>query len=113
MIGGEGGEILLETNLGLGEDQTTTYIVKTKIKKQEQVSRSEELNFFGKKGEEQKKTKRSSWSRVKVNTNQEKETDERIAVLVTNLSLLALGGGGRAPCPPLPGYAYVVYTQNF
>ena len=35
-------------------------------------------------------------------TNQERETEERIAVLVTNLWLLALqvGLGARAPCPP-------------
>ena len=85
--------------------------MKTKTKKQqEQISRSEQLNFFRKKGEEPKKTKRSLRSHVKVNTNQEKEIDERIAVLVTKLLLLALrlGGGG---CPPR--YAYVVYTQNF
>ena len=78
--------------------------MKTKRKKQqEQVSRSEELNCFRKKVKSQKKnkTKRSS-PRVKVNTNQEKETDERIAVLVENLSLLALRLeelGGR-PFPP-------------
>ena len=45
------------------------------------------------------------------------EKDEKIAVLVTNLSLMALrlggGGGVRAPCLPPPCYAYVVYTQNF
>ena len=46
-----------------------------------------------------------------MNATQEKETDERIAVLVTNLSLLALRlEGGLAP---LPCYAYVVHTQNF
>ena len=81
--------------------QTTTYIVKIKTKKQqEQVSRSEELNFFRKKVKSQKK--KSSRSHVKVNTNQEKETDETIAVLVANLSLLALrlGGLGRRPFPP-------------
>ena len=72
--------------------------MKTKTKKQqEQISRSEQLNFFRKKGEEPKKTKRSLRSRVKVNTNQEKEIDERIAVLVTKLSLLALRLGGRLP----------------
>ena len=37
-----------------------------------------------------------------MNTNQEKETDERIAVLVTNLSLLALRlGEGPPPSPRL------------
>ena len=53
-------QILLETSLGLGgtRPQLSTYIMKTKTKKhQEQVSRSEELNFFRKNGEEQKKQK--------------------------------------------------------
>ena len=99
----EGGKILLEINLGLGGSQTTTYIEKTKTKKQqEQVSRSEELNCFRKKGEETKKKPKRSYirSRVKVNTNQEKETDEIIAVLVANLSLLALQLGDWAGALP-------------
>ena len=90
LIGGGGGEILLETNLGIGGEPNHYLYSKDQNKKQqEQVSRSEELNFFRKKGEEPKKTKRSLWSHVKVNTNQEKETDERIAVS-DNLSFLAL-----------------------
>ena len=56
LIGG-GDEILLQTNLGLGEaihseDQN-------KKKQQEQISRSEQLNFFRKKGEEPKKKRKS------------------------------------------------------
>ena len=84
-----------------------------KKKKQEQVLRPEELNFFRKKGEEQKNDNVFTVS-CKVNTNQEK--DERIAVLATNLSLLALrlGGGGRAgSLPPFLMLRLVVYTQNF
>ena len=99
----------METNLGLGEAIHNLYSEDQNKKQQEQTSRSEQLNFFRKKGEKPKKTKRSLRSRVKVNTNQEKEIDERIAVLVTKLSLLALRLGGGCP----PRYAYVVYTQNF
>ena len=107
-----GGEILLETNLGLEGEPTTTYIVKTKTKKQqEQVSRSEELNFFRKKVKSQKR--KVFMVSCQGEHKPRKETDERIAVLVANLSLLAwrLGGLDRRPFPP--GYAYVVYTQNF
>ena len=68
---------------------------KTK-KKQEQVLRPEELNFFRKKDEEQKNDNVFTVS-CKVNTNQEK--DERIAVLATNLSLLALRLGGEGGLP--------------
>ena len=86
---GKGAEILLETNLGSGRetDHNLYSEDQNKKKQQEQVSQSEELNFFRKKVKS-KKTKRSSRFRVKVNTNQEK--DKRITVLVTNLSLLAL-----------------------
>ena len=94
--------------------------MKTKTKKQqEQVSRSEELNVFQKKGEEQKKTKRSSRSHVMVNTNQKKETDERIVFLVTSLSLLALQlGGVGGPQAPLPQatpmlFIHKIFEQNF
>ena len=62
---------------------------------------------------QKKKPKRSLWSPVKVNTKQEKETDERIAVLVTNLSLLELRLEGGAGALSPSGYAYVAYTQNF
>ena len=93
---GGGAEILLETNLGLGEAIHNLYSEDQNKKQQEQISRSEELNFFRKKGEEPKKMKRSLRSRVKVNTNQEKEIDERIAVLVTKLSMLALRLWGGA-----------------
>ena len=86
--------------------------------KKKQVSRPEELNFFRKKDEEQKKTIRSSRSRVKVNTNQEK--DERIAVLVTNLSLLALQlgdgvGGLPTPFPHATPMLFIhkIFEQNF
>ena len=56
--GGGGGEILLETNLGLGEAIHNLYSEDQNKKKQEQISRSEQLNFFRKKGEEPKKKKR-------------------------------------------------------
>ena len=108
-------EILLETNLGLGGGPNHNLYGEDQNKKQEQISRSEELNFFRKKGEKQKKTIRSSWSRVKVNTNQKK--GERIAVLVTNLSLLALrlGGGLPAPLPHATPMLFIhkIYEQNF
>ena len=69
---------------------------KKQKKQQEQVLRPEELNFFRKKGEEQKNDNVFTVS-CKVNTNQEK--DERIAVLATNLSLLALRLGGEGGLP--------------
>ena len=60
----------------------------------------------------------SSRFRVKVNTNQEK--DERIAALVSNLSLLALrlGGGGAGSLPPSPTltpmlFIHKIFEQNF
>ena len=88
--------------------------MKTKTKKQqEQFSRSEQLNFFRKKGEEPKKTKRSLRSRVKVNTNQEKEIDERIAVLITKLSLLALRLGGAALLDTPMLFIHKIFEQNF
>ena len=88
--------------------------MKTKTKKQqEQISRSEQLNFFRKKGEEPNKTKRSLRSRVKVNTNQEKEIDERIAVLVTKLSLLALRLGGAALLDTPMLFIHKIFEQNF
>ena len=72
-------------------------------KQQEQVLRPEELNFFRKKGEEQKNDNVFTVS-YKVNTNQEK--DERIAVLATNLSLLALRlGGGEGGLPAFLSHA--------
>ena len=49
--------------------------------------------------------KRSSPAEVKVETKQEKETHERIAFSVTNLSLLELRLGGLRLLGP-PGYAY-------
>ena len=88
--------------------------MKTKTKKlQEQISRSEQLNFFRKKGEEPKKPKRSLRSRVKVNTNQKKEIDERIAVLVTKLSLLALRLGGAALLDTPMLFIHKIFEQNF
>ena len=80
------------------------------------------MNFFRKKGEEPKKAKRPLRSRVKVNTNQEKEIDERIPVLVTKLSLLALRlgiiitgiaiGGGPALLDT-PMFIHKIFEQNF
>ena len=52
-----------------------------------------------------------------MNTNPEKETDERIAVLVTNLSLLALRLGGWAGALPLLAtpmlFIHIILEQNF
>ena len=89
--------------------------MKTKTKKQqEQISRFEQLNFFRKKGKEpKKKTKRSLRSRVKMNTNQEKEIDKRIAVLVTKLSLLALRLGGAALLDTPMLFIHKIFEQNF
>ena len=56
---GGGDEILLETNLGLGEAIHNLYSEdQNKKKQQEQISRSEQLNFFRKKGEEPKKNEK-------------------------------------------------------
>ena len=57
---------------------------------------------------EDQKTKKSSRAEVKVQTKQEKKTDERIAFLVTNLSLLALRlGEGPGPWLRLWSKAYI------
>ena len=49
-----------------------------------------------------------------MNTNQEKEIDERIAVLITKLSLLALRLGGGAALLDTPMlFIHKIFEQNF